>query len=441
MPLPYRCAGWLGLAVVLFGPAVTRADAQSVYAVQVRTAAGSVPAQRCEPTRRDSQGADSKKGTSDTLLVTVRAGNGLASATAPGDVSIYLNKKLAATLAKGDTIAVVTGTGASISDDTLRISYPGAQDTVCEVKLPTDPQAEVVDPSFTLHYGAEVSSASGFSREKTSLAIGARWDVGDRTAVSTPLGRVFLSTALSTDLTQVARLHEHRSCVRETMARPVADPLREGERVFLCAKADTVGSQLFFRRERTDSIKAGVVSTWRTFLHSRIEIGDELTGLNVGFVYGAGFQTDPRGLAQGDRRIRPLYVIGPGFRQLRPDGTQRFRLDILWGSTQSYASGDRLVEGGSEILRDTIATFAEEAFPRAEERQWQVHLDMRVFKGAHIRGFATFSPRAPKPIEGPNPLEQALRSASFPDLVRIAFLLDRDIKQLWDTLIGTAGAK
>lgn len=431
----------LGCAAVLLGARTETAQGQSVYTVQIRAAGNTVPAQRCEPGRRDSQGADSKRGTTDTLVIAVRRANGSGGVVAPVDVAVQINQKWAAMVGTSDTVAVLTGAAGSFSDDTVTIKLSGAGTDVCQAKLPTDPQAEAVDPAFTLHYGAEISSASGFSREKTSLAVGARWDVGNRTAVSTPLGRLFLSTALTSDLTQVAKLREHRSCVRETVGRPLANPIREGERISLCAKADTVGNDLFLRRERTDSIKAGVVSTWRTFLHSRTEVEDVAAGLSVGLVAGIGFQTDPGGFAQGDRRIRPLFMIGPGIRQLRADGTQRFRLDVLWGSVQSYASGDRLVEEGSERLRDTVHAFTQNALSVRDERQWQVHLDMRVFKGAHIRGFATFSPEYREPAVTGNPLNQALRSSAFPDLVRIAFLLDRDIKQLWDTLIGTAGAK
>lgn len=434
---------WLfAAAAVAWTCGAASVRAQSVYTLRVGIAGADVPAQECGVEARDSRGLQNQRGTVDSLVVLVIGPDPAAAVAAPKNIDVKFGGRWVTRIDSSKNKAIVTRSSGELANDTVKIEAGNVQ--VCTAVLPAVGVDDRSDPALTLHYGLELSSATGFDRQRTSPAVGLRWDIGRRVEWK-GLAASFVAT---TDLTSAADVREHRSCRRDLTPTPPDSLPRPGEGVVrLCAKSDTVNGAVFLRRERRDSIRAKVAGTWRTFLQTRVEYELRDAGFNVGIVGGIGFQTDPRGPSislfnNAFRQIRPIYLAGPGLRQLAADGTERFRLDVLYGTVQGFASVDRIVPSRT-FGTDTLPQYAPAPIQVGDRYQWHALLHVRLFRGAHVRGFATFNAppgRLPPRIPGTN-YRPDVYDPGFPDLVRVAFLFDRDVKSVFDALVGREGAK
>jgi hypothetical protein len=437
---------------------------------QNRTSAN-IKKEREEQERKDAAGK------LDTLVVRVMRADGAETMQAPAEIDILIGDRWAARIERGRTQALVVRTAGTMAAKQVRVELPNHQ-PICGESIPGTPAPSgsalasvptattgagmstglasqtgagttpapkadadtLADPALTLQIGVERSSSNNFDADKTSPAIGIRWDLGGRKRFL----RMTQAVMIVSDLTQVAHVREYRSCHRT--ARTTRLTVAPGDVLAFCLAPDTVGPDYVYPEERVDSVRAGLSSTWRTFMTARTE-ADPGLGFRIGLVGMIGFQTDPRsftttGRGSVHRPLRLMRSFGIGFRNV--DGVsnvERLRLDVLYGEVQNFVSVDRPAPIFSR--EDTVRTYAPEPFGFGRREQLQGYLSLRLWKGAYIRAFSTFNapgPRLPRTRTGPSNLPQLLDPGA-PDLVRVAFQMTRDVKAVWDTLTGTKAAK
>jgi hypothetical protein len=414
-----------------------------------------------------------KPATRDTILLIVRSSDGRSPARPSQPLTLWVNGIWQGALPpddgaqRVDTLAV----GAPVktwSGATAMVQTESQQ--VCSVTLAAaETPKDEADAALTFRFGPEYTSANNFAADKRLAAtVGVRWDLASAPLIAPswrPLRWLRVSTAMigTFDYTSAVAAREHRSCNSSAIVpyradRPVTLATPPAE--YLCGPGvvttqpvqavpgrtlDTL--RVTYPILRSDSVRAQVVPTWRAFVTTRLEF-ENRAGLRVGPVGGVGLQTDPRGLraagySNTNRPLHPLWNYGGGLRKVTKGGVEVFGLDVLYGAVQNYYEADRVVVPREAGKPDSILKIAPDPVIIAYRAQLHTIGRLRLFKGASLRAYATFNaPQDGIPLD-PDVVTTTSRprARGFPDIVRVAFLLDRDVKKVWDTLVGTEGTK
>lgn len=478
--------------------------AQTVDVIQVRTFGNSYPRQSCEVTRRAAGGpahpvaaapaggspsfaapsaviahpapvatsaeqqadAKPKAATRDSVLVEIRSSDGGKVVASPGPVTLRLNGVWQGALAAKElagTTLVLSAPAKTLAGRTILIQTENQQ--ICSVTLAAvEDKSDGADAGLTFRFGPEYTSANAFAADtRLAATAGIRWDVATPPTWSPSwaswlnVGSALIGTF---DYTSSVATREYGSCTANATARfvsgvtivPPRDEIRCGPASYTAGQRPGAASGVMdttdatFLILRTDSVRAQALPTWRGVFSSRLEfsVGNDL---RIGPIAGVIVQTDPRGLRAGGfsntvRPLRPLWIRGAGLRKMNDAGVEVFALDLVFGGVQNYYEIDRVVVPRSVGKPDSILKIVPDPVIIGPSLQWQTFARVRLFKGASLRAFATFNaPQSGLLVENAGVSTSAPRSKGFPDIVRIAFLLDRDIKKVWDALIGTDGAK
>lgn len=431
---------------LLFGSAMPLSlEAQNVYTLEVVPKNNTIPAQTCVVSIRGAQHKDTTSADEDTLIVTFVSADRISSVAVPDSVKVDAGKGKGGSIAPGKNgAAFPQGTGANLRGQDVVLSLVDGGYQVCKVSIPGTTQAD--NSSLVFRFGPEVTSANGFAaKNNLGAAVGVRWDLADPARQFAGFG--FLLTA-TLDYTSAVAAHQFQSCRRSQTPRPL-HPSSTTVIPSCAARKDTVvstgtagpDSVVFDRVSYADSVRASTPAVWRGALTARAEYQPPLLGLRLGAVGSVGVQPDPRGFATAGftntiSSLHPYWLYGGGIRKVGADNTEYFALDALYGTVQNYFDVDA-VQPALPNQADTVARFASQPIAVGDRLQWQVTMRLRLFKGASIRAYATFNgPTAPVEL-----VPGTAKGPGFPDIVRIAFLLDRDAKDVWDTLVGNKGAK
>jgi hypothetical protein len=422
-------------------------EAQNVYTLEVVPKNNTIPAQTCVlSTRAAQQHKDSTAVDEDTLIVSFVAADRTSSVAVPDSVKVDAGKGKGGTIAPGKNgAAFPQGTGANLRGQDVTVSLVDGGYQICKVSIPGTTQAD--NSSLVFRFGPEVTSANGFAaKNNLGAAVGVRWDLADPARQFAGFG--FLLTA-TLDYTSAVAAHQFQSCRRSQMSRAL-HPSPSTVVQSCAARKDTVvvngtagapDSVVFDRVLYADSVRASTPAVWRGALTARAEYQPPVFGLRLGAVGSVGVQPDPRGFATAGftntiSSLHPYWLYGGGIRKVGTDNTEYFALDALYGTVQNYFDVDA-VQPALPNQADTVARLASQPIAVGDRLQWQVTMRLRLFKGASIRAYATFNgPTAPVEL-----VPGTAKGPGFPDIVRIAFLLDRDAKDVWDTLVGNKGAK
>jgi hypothetical protein len=421
--------------------------AQNVYTIEVTPSEKVIPVQSCPVSVRLGRGKGGTTPDGDTLRIALIGANGLSAATAPVGLKIDAGKGIGGVLDAGKGgAAFAQGSGAPLRGQDVHVTLADGGYEICKASIPGTAEAE--GSSLVLRLGPEFTSANGFSaKNNLGAAVGIRWDIGDRRAPAGGWGYL-LSTTI--DYTSAVAAHEYRSCRRSQVPRPL-HPSANTVIVACAPKSDTAvvagtggmpDSLVYDRVLYRDSVRATTPAVWRAAITGRVEHALSSTDLRLGLVASVGVQPDPRGFAGAgfsntNLGLHPYWSFGSGLRKVGADNTELFALDVMYGTVQNYFEVDA-VQPSADKQADTVARFASEPVLVGDRLQFQAALRVRLFHGASIRAYTTFNgPTAPALVQVPG----ATMGPGFPDIVRIAFLLDRDAKDVWDTLVGTKGAK
>ena len=466
----YKCV-LACVAVFTTGQAVA-GYGQSVDSIFVRNSSNTFPVQTCGVARRSAVGKQSKTqpakfdaATRDSIVLKVLSADGFGVAATPAPIEVRLNGNLLSVApAQGATasgvVAVAEGTARTFGGGAIELQNAGQ--SICSVTLaPTEPNDGAI-AAITFRFGPEYTSANAFTADKRLAATaGVRWDVSQskpEAVLGIPWLKIGGALIATFDYTSAVVTRDHRSCRANAIIEGGTQraPLPPQS---VCGPYGVVTHQRRGAPEgvldtngygypvlASDSTRAQTLPTWRGVLSSRIEI-DLGSDLRFGPVAGVVLQTDPRGLrsvgsTNTNRPLRPLFLGGVGLRKVSESGVEAFALDVQWGGNQNYYESDVVVVPREVGKPDTILKIAANPIPVSQTFQWQVIARLRLFKGASLRAFATLnSPQHGIPLDVPTNGTLLPAARGYPDIVRVAFLLDRDIKKVWDTLIGADGAK
>ena len=436
-----------GLSLVISLSSTARS--QNVYTIEATAKDKSIQTSSCLLSTRAGVGKDGGTADEDTLLVRFVSADRLSESQAADAVNVTPGGK-----GKGGTIqsgkagaAFAQGSGAVLRGQDVVLSLADQGYQICKISIPGTAQAD--NSSLVFRFGPEVTSANGFAtKNDLGAAVGVRWDLADPARQFHGVGFLLSATL---DYTSAVAAHEFRSCRRSQLSRPLHPA--PATVIQACApRQDTVvlskagaspDSQVFDRVLFRDSVRATTPAVWRGALAARLEYQPPIFGLRLGAVGVIGVQPDPRGLATAGfsntfMSLHQYWLGGGGIRKVGADNAELFALDVLYGTVQNYFDVDAVQEPLPNQA-DTIARLASQPIPVGDRLQTQVVMRLRLFRGASIRAYATFKgptapiiPQVPR-LPAPDP--------GFPDVVRIAFLLDRDAKDVWDTLVGNKGAK
>jgi hypothetical protein len=464
------------------GGATSRASGSDTTDTPVGARRGAARTSRFGRADRDDDSAAAsapkpEKGTRDSIVVLVMSSDGRHRVTAPQALSLWLNgvwqgsvpgdddglrtsrlvPQSDTVLAFGDAL-VASAAVATWAGGTAMVQTEHQQ--VCSVAIPAaEPEKDDADAALTFRFGPEYTSANNFAADKRLAAtVGVRWDIGSAAWSPTKRQLQIGTTITGTfDYTSAVGAREYGSCTGRAVDRTGGNATPLPSRI-VCGPAvpfaiprpgaplgtvDTVQAIPFLR---SDSVRAQAVPTWRGFITTRFELMDS-AGYRVGPIAGIGLQTDPRGLrAAGftntNRPLRPQWHLGGGFRRVTSAGVEVFALDVMYGSVQNYYESDVVLVPRAVGKPDSILKIGPDPLTIAYRPQLQTAARLRLFKGASLRAYATFNaPQDGIPLDAVISGTVAPRARGFPDIVRVAFLLDRDIKKVWDTLVGTEGAK
>ena len=464
----------LALGWLICGP--SQAESQTVDSVAVRTFSSTLPAQACEVVRRPASGvvkgaallvADAKKGpaaTRDTVMLVVRSSDGSAFTASPVAYSVWLNGAWQGARDKDDKSKdplIISAPAKTLAGDTLTVRSENGQ--VCLVVLAPVEEKDNSGAGITFRFGPEFTSANAFAADKRLAATaGVRWDLVNSRLFPTYFSWLKVSQSVigTFDYTSAVATREYSSCRGTAVSSfqsggtlvPPRDGTVCGPPVFTTvARAGGAAGALDTTKVTytvigADSIRAQALPTWRAVFTWRGEIG-LLDDMRIGPVLGAVVQTDPRGLraagmSNTNRPLRPTWLRGVGLRKVTSDGTEVFAVDLVFGGVQGYYEIDRVITPRVDGKPDSLLKIGPDPVVVDPSLQWQTNARLRLFKGASLRAYATFNaPQDGLLVSTGGFTTAAPRSRGFPDLVRIAFLLDRDLKKVWDTMIGADGAK
>jgi hypothetical protein len=417
-----------------------------------------------------AKGAAKKKAnaaTRDTVLLVVRSSDGRRGVSPPIAFSVWINGAWEAAMLAGDTASlrsplVVSAPAKTLAGDTLSIKSDNGQ--ICSVALAPLEDKDDAGSGLTFRFGPEFTSANAFAADKRlSATAGVRWDLATPatwTPASVPWLHVSTAIIGTFDYTSAVATREYGSCRANAVAAfqsggaivPPREAIYCGPPEFTTVPrtGSTTGAldttKVAFPVLLSDSIRAQALPTWRAVFTYRGEFGLR-EGLRIGPVLGVVVQTDPRGLraagiSNTNRPLRPTWLRGVGLRKVSTSGIEVFAIDLVFGGIQNYYEIDRVIVPRVAGKPDSLLKIGPDPVIVSPTLQWQSTARLRLFKGASLRAFATFNaPQDGLLVETGGFTTSAPRSRGFPDLVRVAFLFDRDVKKVWDTLIGNDGAK
>lgn len=407
---------------------------QAVFTVELVPAEKNVPAQNCVLSTREARGDGKSAPNEDTLRVLVLARDRNRAVTTPTKLNVAAVDGKSAVMDTGRAGVDIVQSGAALRGKDVRITVADGGYEVCKVAIPGTSQSE--GSPLVLRFGPEFTSANNFdSKGALSAAIGVRWDIADLRGKSSRVG--FLLSAAIDHTTAVAE-HEFRSCRRFPYSHALKTYTQSAQ-YGGCAKADTVvstsgtatDSAVYDFVQFSDSARATTTAVWRASVTGRVEYEPRALGLRLGMLASVGVQPDPRPSAFGNGvvSLNPYWSVGSGIRKVATDNAELFTLDVAYGTVKNLFEYDRLKPPVPNQPADS-ARFRTEPTPIADKLQWQAALGVRLFKGASIRAYATFK----GPFVKSNRADVSSAQLHFPDAVRIAFLLDRDVKQVFDSV-------